>query len=298
MTQFFKIVFSLSLSILFIACNKTDDPIPETPPVPFATQYPIDLASIDKFRAEYNITYNSDFDVTFTKVTTSNQLQAIKDQYPVEFKTVNSNGVDYKVYYISLRQGTQLNPTRVDSTLVEYKGSLLNETVFDRTYGNPIWFTLFNPANPGLSTITGWQEIIPLFKSGTITAGPNVGDPNVYDNYGAGVMFLPSGLGYYNRGSTNIPAYSPLIFSFKLKSVNYVDNDFDGIDSKDEGLDTSLNTDGDQFPNYFDQDDDADGYLTRSEIRINGALPTSYSLIKDCGGNITGTKKHLDKNCH
>ena len=168
---------------------------------------------------------------------------------------------------------------------------MLNETVFDRNYTSPIWF----PLN---GVVRGWQEIFPFFKSGTVTAGATAGDPNVYSDFGAGVMFLPSGLAYYNRASTNIPSYSPLIFSFKLKSVNYVDNDFDGIDSRDEGIDTSLDTDGDTFPNYFDQDDDGDGYLTKSEIRINGVLPTSFSLIKDCSGNTTGTKKHLDASCH
>ena len=294
MIQFFKIAFALSLSILFIACNKTDDPIPETPPIPFATQYPIDFDNIEIYLNNYTMAVSSDYDVTFTKIPAGNpaSLQNIKQQYgPLPFKTVNSNGVDYKVYYISLREGTQLNPSKVDSVFVDYKGSLLNETVFDRTYTNPSWF----PLN---GVVKGWQEIFPFFKSGTITAGASAGDPNVYSDFGVGVMFLPSGLGYYNRASTNIPSYSPLIFSFKLKSVNYVDNDFDGIDSRDEGLDTNLDTDGDTFPNYFDQDDDGDGYLTKSEIRINGVLPTSYSLIKDCSGNTTGTKKHLDRGCH
>ena len=274
MIQFFKIAFALSLSILFIACNKTDDPIPETPPIPFATQYPLDKASIENYLNDYSMAVSSDYDVTFTKIPSPNPslLQKIKVQYATQLKikSVNSNGVDYDVYYISLREGTQLNPSKVDSVFVDYKGSLLNETVFDRTYTNPSWF----PLN---GVVRGWQEIFPFFKSGTVTAGASTGDPNVYSDFGAGVMFLPSGLGYYNRASTNIPSYSPLIFSFKLKSVNYVDNDFDGIDSRDEGLDTSLDTDGDTFPNYLDQDDDGDGYLTRSEIRINGVLPTSYN---------------------
>ena len=293
MAQFFKIAFSLSLSILFIACNKADSPIPEVPPIPFATQYPLDKAKIDKYLDDYNMTVDANYDVTFTKIPEGNTTtQDINQQYgPLPFKTVISNGVDYKVYYISFREGTQKNPSKVDSVFVDYKGILLNETVFDRTYTNPTWFPLNR-------LVRGWQEIFPLFKSGTVTAGPTTGDPNLYNDFGAGVMFLPSGLGYYNIPVNNVPSYSPLIFSFKLKSVNYVDNDFDGIDSRDEGVDTNLDTDGDGFPNYFDQDDDGDGYLTKSEIRINGLLPSSYNLIKDCSGNTTGTKKHLDKSCH
>jgi hypothetical protein len=46
------------------------------------------------------------------------------------------------------------------------------------------------------------------FKTGTYetTTGPN---PIMMD--GAGVMFLPSGLGYYNAPVSTIAAYTPII---------------------------------------------------------------------------------------
>ena len=55
-------------------------------------------------------------------------------------------------------------------------------------------------------------------------------------------MFLPSGLAYYSNATSNIGAYSPLIFTFKLCEVHYRDHDGDGILSKDERkLDPSIN---------------------------------------------------------
>ena len=65
-----------------------------------------------------------------------------------------------------------------------------------------IWFQLE-------SVVAGWGEIIPLFKTGTFdtSAGPN---PSTFSNFGAGVMFLPSGLAYYEQmPSSLIPSYSP-----------------------------------------------------------------------------------------
>ena len=49
---------------------------------------------------------------------------------------------------------------------------------------------------------------------------------------GAGVMFLPSGLAYFNGASGSIPSYSPLIFSFKLYAIKRADQDGDGILSR------------------------------------------------------------------
>jgi hypothetical protein len=31
------------------------------------------------------------------------------------------------------------------------------------------------------------------------------------NDFGAGIMFIPSGLGYYAAGSASIPSYSPLV---------------------------------------------------------------------------------------
>ena len=91
-------------------------------------------------------------------------------------------------------------------------------------------------------------------------------------------MFLPSGLGYYNITQNTIPAYSPLIFVVKLYEVERMDQDADGIPSYIEDLNgdgyiyvlpadevNPDDTDGDNFPDYLDLDDDADLVLTRTE---------------------------------
>ncbi len=266
MIRIFKIVAVLFVG-LFISCQKPEEAT-AIPVIPKAEQYPVDLAAIDKYLDEYSMAVDAEKDVTFTKIPTPNpdNLQSIRAQYITPsanpFKTVTRDGVAYKVYYISLREGTGKNPTSVDSTLVSYKGFLLNQTVFDQA-PNPVWLTLDG-------VIEGWKEIFPLFKSGDAVAN---GDGTVtYSNFGAGVMFLPSALGYYNQSTGSIPGYSPLIFSFKLKKVRYRDHDGDKVLSKYEDVNkdgdfTNDDTDGDGRPNYKDQDDDGDDVLTRFEIR-------------------------------
>ncbi|MCX6185288.1 MAG: hypothetical protein NTX74_09760 [Flavobacterium sp.] len=175
-------------------------------------------------------------------------------------------------------------------------------------------------------TIRGWQEIIPLFKSGQIvnTSGS---DPVNYTDFGAGVMFLPSGLAYYNIGSGSIPSYSPLVFSFKLYDVRRADQDGDGIFSIDESnesngvYDFTKDTDGDGSPDYLDIDDDGDGYFTKTETKytdsagvvhyypFNGAavddpatpLVDETKGVPSCGLDYitpTRVRRYLDKTCH
>jgi FKBP-type peptidyl-prolyl cis-trans isomerase len=61
--------------------------------------------------------------------------------------------------------------------------------------------------------IFGWREILPEFKMGTVLG------TNQFADFGAGVMFLPSALGYYNQPLANIPQYTPIAFSIKLFTV-------------------------------------------------------------------------------
>ena len=112
-------------------------------------------------------------------------------------------------------------------------------------------------------------------------------------NHGVGVMFLPSGLGYFATGAAGIPAYSPLVFKFDLLQMKQNDHDNDGIPSYKEDLNgdgeftvanadddtiTHDDTDGDSIPNYFDSDDDADGVLTIDELN-----PTTYIIDTNQG---------------
>jgi hypothetical protein len=98
-------------------------------------------------------------------------------------------------------------------------------------------------------------------------------------------MFLPSGLAYYNQmPSSLIPPYSPLVFSFKLKSQKSRDHDGDGILSINEVNPTIPNqkpknydSDGDGKPNYLDVDDDGDNFMTKGTA-VFGLLENKNTL--------------------
>jgi len=326
--RFLKFTLLLSI-VLFSAftCEK-EDQATSTFIMPYDVQYELEKGGIEKFLDEYTMTDANDFqDVKFERlVAPIDPNQSIRVKYawdPVletglTYKMVKSNGVNYKVYYIKFREGAgdgpeQQNPIVVDSVLVNYRGLLLNKKsgyqnsksfeenqTFDSKLFDPIWFALKGTK----STIEGWQKIFPLFKPGTFTVDSATNE-FTYNDFGAGVMFLPSGLGYYATSLSTIPAYSPLIFTFSLKRINHVDNDFDHIDTRYEDIDgdgsySDDDTDGDGIANYFDIDDDGDGRLTSYEIKIPTGGYYSFENIPDCSGNVTTVvkkRKHLDKNC-
>jgi hypothetical protein len=102
-------------------------------------------------------------------------------------------------------------------------------------------------------------------------------------------------MGFANIPQNGIPQNSPLIFRIKLFASRIVDHDFDGIPSFMEDLNGNFNindddTDGDQFPNYLDTNDDADLILTFDEITVN---PDGTITFPDCDGD--GIPDYLDK---
>lgn len=342
MTNFFKVILFTILGVFAVSCNKTDDIAEATPPKPYAEQAPIDDAKIQDFFAKFHLVYSdynslddsSSYNVTFDVADDSNVNKlSIKKQYVdaniMKIKIVNIGGVDHKLYYLpfvnvdndngsgGISSGTEDKPTIVDSIKVCYRGRLLDNTTFDNKERTP---TIFNLKN----LIQGWSEIFTLFGAGiednTTYASTGV---TLYRKYGAGVIFMPSALGYYNRSVGIIPAYSPLIFNFKLMGVNYTDDDYDRIDSKDEAFDISTgtynfskDTDGDGRPDYLDQDDDGDSYLTKDEIRkptpllvgqgvslyypFNNSVAEPKGIPDKNGDGTTSTRlrRHLDSSAH
>lgn len=296
MNKVYKYFAILVIGILFASCSKSDN---ATVPVrDHSEQYTTDIAAIESYLDSHYIEVNSDYDVTLVKIPEGGSQLSIREQktFPLNFKMVNKNDVDYKVYYLNLREGTQKQPTSIDSVYVTYKGTLLDDTKFDEATTS-VWFQLE-------SVVSGWSEIVPFFKSGTFDTAPSP-DPVSFEDFGAGVMFLPSGLAYFNSSpSSLVPSYSPLVFSFKLNNVRYKDHDRDKILSKYE-VDPAIanqkpsdyDSDGDGVANYLDIDDDNDNYLTKFEILINGSVP-SFENILNCSGTTGGTKKHLDATCH
>lgn len=129
--------------------------------------------------------------------------QAEKDQNAIIAHLVKKGIVDAQrtasgIYYTVAQMGNDTHPTADDYVKVHYKGTLLNDTIFDSSYdrGQPISFSL-------RSVVSGWTEGIPLFSEG-----------------GKGTLYLPSGLAYGERSpSPKIPANSPLVFDVELLKV-------------------------------------------------------------------------------
>lgn len=298
----FKYYFILLLAgISLVSCNKSDDDDVVTVPLrDYAVQYKADNDSIEKYlKTNYIKEVTADFDITFEKIPAGGTQVSIWDQktYPIEYRDLYSDDITYRVYYLTLRKGLGQSPMNTDKIVTSYKGTLLNNTVFDSSYGTPFTANLFPYANEN-TVIQGWSEMFPKFKTGTSTTNPSTG-VITYSDYGAGVMFLPSGLGYYGDVKATIPAYSPIIFSFKLYDLQRMDSEYtissstggrvalgDGIPDYLEDIngDGYLydfrdktkypnppaglidDTDGDGIADFVDFDDDGDGFTTRFEI--------------------------------
>ena len=306
MKRYFKAFALVSLITLAASCKKDDD---STVPLrDYTVQYATEKADIEDYlHTHYIAGVDEDFNVDLQPIPEGGTQVSIWDQttYPLMSKQVQSIDEDntplYTVYYLMLQQGTTDQPTRADNVVVSYRGTLLDGTQFDY---NPFPSTALSLA----ATIEGWQEIIPLFKAGTYVDVPDSPDPASFQGYGAGVMFLPSGLAYYSgTPSAVVSAYDSMIFSFKLYSVEYVDSDGDGVLNRYETDGTTdiahFDTDGDETPDYLDTDDDGDGFLTRAEVMIPNTgvgsnNPIQYYEFEDIPTCTSGIKRHLDASCH
>jgi hypothetical protein len=328
MKSILKIVLLLCLTLTFVGCPSDDAPAP-VPLRNAAEVYEEDIAKIEDFMLTHYVTVDADFNTTFTQIPPGGSQVPIKNMGALNSKEVVVKDITYKLYYLMLREGSGESPTRIDSAFVSYKGNTVTKTteagvdsytqnVFDYS-STPVWFALED-------VVRGWGEIIPRFKTGTYT--PNADGTVSFQDFGAGVMFIPSGLGYFNAPTGSIDAYTPLIFNFKLYNLRFRDHDGDGILSKFEyGSNLylpAIDTDGDGTPDYLDQDDDGDGFLTKFEIKkplplqagqgtmerypfdpilddpltpsINESEPKGIPDASGDGTNPTRLRRHLDKN--
>jgi hypothetical protein len=166
----------------------------------------------------------------------------------VRVKTTDDIFVDHTLYYLIAREGSGIHPAAADSTFLSYEGLLTSKSIFDSSK-TPVWFDL-------TSVVRGFKEGMPKLKSGEFT----VKEDNTVEffNYGQGMIFFPSGMGYFNRTAGTIPAYAPLIFKINLYRVKKTDHDGDGILSADEYDNNNDgipdDTDEDGIPDYLDAD--------------------------------------------
>jgi FKBP-type peptidyl-prolyl cis-trans isomerase FklB len=121
-----------------------------------------------------------------------------------EFLTANAekegvvtrpSGLQYKV----LEEGSGKSPTKDSTVTVDYKGTLIDGTVFDSSYqrGKSATFGVGD-------VIPGWTEALPLMKEGAKWR-----------------LFIPADLAYGERGAG--PVIGPnatLIFDVELKKVD------------------------------------------------------------------------------
>ncbi len=302
-------LFILCLTLGFVSCNKDDDgdDFTEVELRDRAEQQIVDNDSIVGYLETHY--YNSeDFegnanpsiaDLVITELADGETVPPtghtlLKDAVG-ESKKITFADTAYEFYVLDLNPAAAGDsPTFADEIRVRYEGFELDNEVFDSAV-TPVDFDL-------IQLVPGWRKVLPSFKTA-------IGDPVIeddgsvsYTNHGVGVMFLPSGLGYFSTGAGGIPAYSPLVFKFDLLQMKQNDHDNDGIPSYMEDINgdgeftvadpeddtvTHDDTDGDSIPNYFDPDDDGDGVLTINEDIDGDGDPTN-----DIGAN--GIPKYLD----
>ena len=178
----------------------------------------------------------------------------------VDVDAIVENDIAYKLYYLVEEEGTTISPTRTDSVLTTYTGMTLDSLVFD-SRKSLIWLPL-------TGVITGWSYGFTHYKGGNKMINPD--ESFYYEDYGKGILFIPSGLAYGNTGSSGIAPNTPLVFEITCQDVNRADHDNDSILSNLETYDGDTNvrnddTDSDGIPDYLDADDDNDGVLTKDE---------------------------------
>ncbi|GAK75479.1 MULTISPECIES: FKBP-type peptidyl-prolyl cis-trans isomerase [Nonlabens] len=293
------IVASCLFIFIAIACNPDDD----STTVAVRDRQEVDLEDQLKL-SEYLETHfyyevypqnpvGDEVEIKFDTISGANANQTPLSQQVTE-SFLSREGIDYKIYTLKLLQGSgDKSPTFADSALVSYKGLLLendddgNQILFDSSV-NSVWFDL-------PSVVPGFAEGVSQFNgASTITQLPD--NTFSYQGSGLGAVFLPSGLGYFSATISRVPAYSPLIFTFQLRSAKTTDHDGDGVFSKFEDLDgdrnlrssdNADNTDEDTIGafNYIDADDDNDGVDTIDEnADPNGDGDPSDALDTDGDG--------------
>ena len=274
-----KNIFAIILlSLMIYSCSPDSSPSGFDENFDHAAQYLKDKDSITLFLNSYYFD-----DVTErVKKRTGTETTLLNDTR-LRSVDVTEDEVDYTMYYLILREGNpdpvKDFPTAVDSVLVLYniEHIVTNDSINElENRVTPAWITLN-------ATIRGWAYGIPKFKSGrNITSN----GPIEYADGGKGVLIIPSGLAYRNRGATSISgvtiqANANIIYYINLYDiVEDTDHDNDSIPSINEDPDgdgdpRNDDTDGDFIPNYLDDDDDNDGTLTRDEDANGDGDPTN-----------------------
>ncbi len=270
----------IAVSAVFTACNE-DDNGPDVVPLRDANEvYAEDLIDIETYlethfynyeEFEANAPYsleNDEFQIVFDTIAGDNA-----DKTPlmdmVSFKIVPFDGIDYKLYYLNVREGLGDVIHFSDQATLIYEGSsTIDNFVFDSAV-NEAQFNLLTVGSSS-GVVPGFQQALIEFKTSDSYTNDDDG-PTSYHNHGIGAVFIPSRLGYFNQPLVGVPGYTPLIFKFNLYRRAILDHDIDGIPTYMEDIDNNGDaydddTNGNFTPDFLDNDDDGDGYFTKDEL--------------------------------
>ena len=285
MKNIYKALCFVVLATTLVACPKDDGSsfvIRDRQEV-----YNENIAEIEDYLKTNFLTVDSEMNAIVTEIADGGTETSIWDQtiYPLQSFTVKNDtrtsvlidgriddDVDYKIYYIVLNEGGGVTPATVDSTFTAYRGWNLSNTTFDQNIQG-VWSS-FPESN--VSFISGYRQILSKIK--TEASAPVDNGDGTFNrvDFGNVIVFIPSGLAYFNNSRENIVQYGPICFQIKLYSRKERDHDGDKILTKYEDINNdgdyfNDDSDGDELPDFFDVDDDADGILTKNEINLDAS---------------------------
>ncbi len=283
--------FSLLLVVLLnilVSCKNDDDDSVDFVEEDRTEQQAKDKDSLIAYLTSHY--YNSGFFETGTNhkytdivITALEEGETVPDGHTllmsaVELRTTTYFETDYEYYVLNINQGGGGSPAFTDMVRVRYSGSSINEALDGNyeTFDSSVTPTNFNLQTDGFSfsVIKAWQLVIPTFNA---SSSYEIDDNGIFTftNPGLGIMFIPSGLGYFSGTNTG-SSYDNLMFKFELLQYEVEDHDSDGVPSYLEDRDGDLDvvdddTDEDFSPNFIDIDDDGDNVATLDEL-----IPSTY----------------------
>lgn len=295
MNRIYKNILLIIALVSLFSCKK-DDNSTSFYIVPYAEQAPIDDEALVEFLTTHyyneeqfvtpgnypNFNYDIEFfiDETLAQVDANgdddfDDSNQVVDGYTrtalidlVETKVITVDDVEHNLYILKARDGSgNGQPKFCDSTFLDYKGMQLDKIPFDNSV-NPRWLDMSG-------TVKGFSESISEGFSIATGNSSNGDGTYVYNDYGIGAAFMPSGLGYYASPPSILDYYAPLIFTFKVyNAVVGTDHDQDGVPTYVEDIDGDHDifnddTDNDGLQNYADVNDDGDPILTKNEVVTN-----------------------------
>ena len=153
----------------------------------FEAQLKISTNEINRIFNEY-LSKRMKYKAACNKADGDKFLEANKQKDGIE---VTESGLQYKI----IEAGNDVRATAKDSVFVNYKGTLINGDEFDSHSGEPMAMVLDR-------VIPAWTEGLQLIGEG-----------------GKIILYVPSELGYGERGSYSIEPNSVLVFEVELAKV-------------------------------------------------------------------------------